>query len=317
MTEAARSLLSRGVNDDRFFEANDYAGMTVRWCPGCGDRFVLTAVKRLLEAEQLRPEKTVFVSGAGCAGRLPHYVATCSFHGIHGRALPIATGVKLAAPDLSVFAVMGDGDCCSIGASHWLHATRYDLDMVALLLDNAVFGMTKHRGSPTAPEGFAVHTSLRGARLPQLNPLAVTLGVANASFVAQSADWIPDHLYETLRAAYRHRGFSFVRVLQRCPKFSAPVFEEAASKPDLTEMLVHEDGIDPPGLDKLYTSRIWHDPASLDEARRLAEDTAEVRVGLFFRDDSRACHEEIRRSAICTAEEKTRRLNAELDRHAV
>jgi 2-oxoglutarate ferredoxin oxidoreductase subunit beta len=189
--------------------------------------------------------------------------------------------------------------------------------MVALLLDNAVYGLTRGQSSPTTPEGFASNTSPRGACLPQLNPLAVTLGVTNASFVAQSADWIPDHLYQTLRVAYRHRGFSFVRVLQRCPKFSAPVFEEEARKPDLTEMLVHENGIDPPGLDRLYKNRTWHDPADLEEARRLAENTSEVRIGLFFRDHSRPCYDEVRRLPSYTAEEKIQKLNAELDRHGV
>jgi 2-oxoglutarate ferredoxin oxidoreductase subunit beta len=317
MTGVARSLLGRGPDDDRALEPDDYTGDVTRWCSSCGDHSVLAAVKRLLAAEQLRPEKTVFVSGSGCASRLPSHVATYGFQGIHGRALPIATGIKLSRPDLSVFAVMGDGDCCSIGAAHWLHAVRTNLDMVALLLDNAVYAITGNQSSPTTPRGHATNTSPRGVRLPQLNPLSVTLGVANVSFVAQTADWIPAHLDQTLRAAYRHRGFSFVRVLQRCPKFSEPVFEEAARKPYLTEMLVHEEGIDPPGLESLYQNRTRHDPADFERGRRLGEGAGDVRIGLFFRDQGRPCYDELVRLPSYTPDEKIERLNAELDRHAV
>jgi len=317
MTGAARSLLGCGPDDPRALGIDDYAGEVTRWCSGCGDHSVLAAVTRLLAAEQLRPEKTVFVSGAGCASRLPRHVATYGFQGIHGRALPVATGIKLSRPDLSVFAVMGDGDCCSIGAAHWLHAIRYNLNMVALLLDNAVYGITGNQSSPTTPQGHATRTSPRGVRLPRLNPLAVTLGVTNVSFVAQTADWIPAHLYQTLRVAVRHRGFSFVRVLQRCPKFSEAVFEEEARKPYATELLVHEDGIDPPGLESLYQNRTRHDPADFEQGRRLAEASGDVRIGLFFRDQSRPCYDDLVRPKSYTPDEKIERLNAELDRHAV
>ena len=138
MTDGGCSLLGCGWDEDRVFEMEDYQGQLARWCPGCGDFAVLTAVERLLESEQLPPERTVFVSGIGCSSRFPHYLTTYGFHGIHGRALPLATGVKLSRSDLSVFVVMGDGDCCSIGAGHWIHATRYNVRMVALMLDNEV-----------------------------------------------------------------------------------------------------------------------------------------------------------------------------------
>lgn len=108
------------TTDDRHLGPEDYGKSVPRWCPGCGDHSVLSSVQRLLAEESLAPERTVFVSGIGCSSRLPHYVQTYGFHGIHGRALPVATGVKLSRPDLDVFAVMGDGDCCSIGAGHWI-----------------------------------------------------------------------------------------------------------------------------------------------------------------------------------------------------
>ena len=131
MSEPNCSLLSCGSDDDRILERDDYASARARWCAGCGDHSVLTAAQRLLAAEQLRPERTVFVSGIGCSSRFPHYMKTYGFHGLHGRALPVATGIKLHRPDLDVFVVMGDGDCCSIGAGHWIHAVRYNLKMVS------------------------------------------------------------------------------------------------------------------------------------------------------------------------------------------
>ena len=165
------------------------------------------------------PEKTVFVSGIGCSSRLPHYMRTYGFHGIHGRALPIAEGIKLARPDLHVFVNTGDGDCCSIGAAHWIHAIRYNMNMTVLLHDNHIYGLTKKQASPTSPLGTKSNTTPRGSYLDAMSPLTVTLGVQNASFVAQAVDWIPESLFQIITAAFRHRGLSFVRILQRCPEF--------------------------------------------------------------------------------------------------
>jgi len=311
------SLAVCGLGDDRSFTLGDYEGPLPRWCPGCGDHSVLAAMQRLLVAEQLEPERTVFVSGIGCSSRLPHYVRTYGFHGIHGRALPVATGIKLHRPDLTVFVVMGDGDCTSIGAGHWLHATRYNMDMTALLLDNNIYGLTKNQTSPTTPQGYPSNTQPRGSWLPALNPVEATLGVTNASFVAQTAEWIPAHLFATLQAAHRHRGFAFVRVLQRCPKFTAPLFEEGVRKPDVIELVVHDDGVTVPGLTEVYKHSIRHDPRDLDGARRLAEGGDRIRLGVFFRDESRPRYEDIRWLRSFTAEEKITLLEEELERHAV
>ena len=310
-------LLSAGHDDDRVFERSDYEGPIARWCAGCGDHAVLTAAQRLLAEMQLRPETTVFVSGIGCSSRLPHYMKTYGFHGIHGRALPIATGVKLARPELDVFVVMGDGDCVSIGASHWIHATRYNVNMVAMLLDNEIYGLTKKQTSPTTPQGYRSNTQPRGTYLPALNPLEATLGVTNASFVAQTAEWVPAHLFATLRAAYEHPGFAFVRVLQRCPHFMPDLFTEAVKNPDRVELLTHPDGISIEGLEKIYKHHTRHDPADLGRARALAEDGSTVRLGLFFQDGSRPRYEETRALAKRTPEEKIDLLEKELDRYAV
>jgi 2-oxoglutarate ferredoxin oxidoreductase subunit beta len=278
---------------------------------------VLAATQRLLAAEQLVPERTVFVSGIGCSSRFPHYMRTYGFHGLHGRALPVATGIKLHRPDLDVWVVMGDGDCVSIGAGHWVHATRYNVDMVALMLDNNVYGLTKNQTSPTTPQGHPTETQPRGSWLPALNPLEATLGMTNASFVAQTAEWIPAHLYATLRAAHAHRGFAFVRILQRCPKYTAPVFDALAKNPEAVELLVHEDGIRIPELDTVYRRRVRHDPRDIDAGRRLAEADGRVRLGVFFRDESRPRYEDVRRLPTMTVEERVGVLARELDRYAV
>jgi 2-oxoglutarate/2-oxoacid ferredoxin oxidoreductase subunit beta len=311
------SILSLAAAEDRLFQLGDYEGAVARWCAGCGDHSVLSAAQRLLAAEQLRPEQTVFVSGIGCSSRFPHYMKTYGFHGIHGRALPIATGIKLSRPDLTVFVVMGDGDCTSIGAAHWLHATRYNMDMVALMLDNNIYGLTKNQTSPTTPQGRPSRTQPQGSWLPALNPLEATLGITNASFVAQTAEWIPAHLYATLQAAYRHRGFAFVRILQRCPEFTPDLYADAVKKTDLNEFLVHDDGVLVPELEKSYKRRVTHDPRDLDAARSLAEDMETIRLGVFFKDESRTRYEEIRSLPTYTVEEKFALLDQELDRYAV
>jgi 2-oxoglutarate ferredoxin oxidoreductase subunit beta len=310
-------LLHSAHDDDRSFDMEDYEGPVARWCAGCGDHSVLSAAQRLLTDRQLAPETTVFVSGIGCSSRFPHYMKTYGFHGIHGRALPIATGVKLTRPELDVFVVMGDGDCISIGAGHWIHATRYNVDMVTLLLDNNIYGLTKKQTSPTTPQGYKSNTQPRGSYLPSMNPLEATLGVTNASFVAQTAEWVPAHLFATLQAAYEHKGFSFVRILQRCPHFTPDLFSDAVKQPDLVEILDHPEGIQVEGLDKVYKTQRRHDPADMNAARALAQDMTAIRLGLFFRDESHPRYEETRTIEKHTAHEKMALLNEEFEHYAV
>jgi 2-oxoglutarate/2-oxoacid ferredoxin oxidoreductase subunit beta len=305
------------LTEEREFHLEDYEGAIARWCSGCGDHAVLAAAQRLLRSEQLPPERTVFVSGIGCSSRFPHYMKTYGFHGLHGRALPVATGIKLNRPDLNVFVVMGDGDCCSIGAGHWIHALRYNLDLTVILLDNAIYGLTKNQTSPTTPTGHSSNTHPRGSRLPPLNPLTVSLGVTNASFVAQTAEWIPSHLAATLEAGYRHPGLAFIRILQRCPEYTADLYEGLMKDPGSVELLVHDDGVNVPALERSYPNRSIHDPRDIHRARSLAEDRERIRLGVYFRDPSRPRYEELFRRSPRTVEEKIDRLNKELDRHAV
>ncbi len=317
MSLSCCSLLTP-VEEDREFSLEDYEGARARWCPGCGDHSVLTAAQRLLVDEQLKPEETVFVSGIGCSSRFPHYMKTYGFHGLHGRALPVATGVKLNRPDLNVFVVMGDGDCVSIGAGHWVHAIRYNVDMVALMLDNNIYGLTKMQTSPTTPQGYKSNTQPQGSWLPALDPLEATLGITNASFVAQTAEWIPAHLFATLQAAYRHRGFAFVRVLQRCPVFTEDLYLDAVRNPEMVEILTHPDGVEiPESLQQIYPNQLRHDPRNLAAARELAADSSRLRLGVLYRDESNPRYEETRHLPLHTAEDKIRILNQELDKYAV
>lgn len=255
-----------------------------RWCPGCGDHSVLSAFQRFLRDQQVSPEQIVVVSGIGCSGRFPHYVNTYGFHGLHGRAFPVACGVKFRRPDLHVVVVTGDGDCCSIGAGHWLHAVRYNMDMTVLLLDNHIYSMTKKQTSPTSPLGTATGTHPGGAVVPPVNPVETALGMPNVSFVAQTVDWAPAHLSATIAAAWEHPGFSFVRVVTRCPHFLGEEAKSMIRDREHLVLLTHEKGIQPGEKGEQYfRNRRSHHPGDLQAARQLASEQNEhLFVGLFY-----------------------------------
>jgi 2-oxoglutarate/2-oxoacid ferredoxin oxidoreductase subunit beta len=288
--------------DQRWLAANDtphqledYEGCTPRWCSGCGDHTILNAVLRLCRDEQLPPEKLVFVSGIGCSSRLPHYVRGYGFHSLHGRALPVAQGIKIRRPDLHIFVSTGDGDCCSIGTAHWIHAIRHNMDMTVLLHDNGIYGLTKMQMSPTSPKGLITNSSPRGVQLDPLNPLAVTLGVANVSFVAQVADWMPDLLREVLACAFHHRGLSFVRILQRCPNYLPSLFDASMKAPDSMLLLTHPTGIPlSSSLTKTCPNHTDHDPEDMNRARTLASDPALTPVGILYRNERVPSYETLR-----------------------
>ena len=317
MTMGATECLLRLCETRR--ELEDYQGGVPRWCTGCGDNAILAAVQRLCRDEQLRPEKTVFVSGIGCSSRLPHYMKTYGFHGIHGRALPIAEGVRMARQDLHVFVNTGDGDCCSIGTAHWIHAIRYNMDMTVFLHDNQIYGLTKMQVSPTSPKGLKSNTTPRGAYLEGLNPLTVTLGVDNASFVAQAVDWIPDVLYDIVKAAFHHKGFSFVRIIQRCPEWVPKLLEPFVRDPSRVQILVHENGLTiDPALGRIYTNQRAHDPSDLDRAREIASCTDPIPVGILYRQPDVPCYEDLRRSTEIRTPDLVRAgLEAEFDKFTV
>jgi 2-oxoglutarate ferredoxin oxidoreductase subunit beta len=303
----------------RFFAIEDYEGSMPRWCAKCGDLPVLTAVQRLCRDEQLVPEKTVVVSGIGCSSRFPHYMKTYGFHGLHGRALPVACGIRSRRPDLHIFVATGDGDCCAIGTAHWIHAIRYNMKMTIMLLDNNTYGLTKNQTSPTTVKGTPSATHPEGAMLNPLNPISVTLGIANASFVAQTVDWNPVHLYATLHAAHRHPGTAFVRILQRCPHFRPGFFEPCQRDPSTLLLMTHANGIEvDDALKKVLTNQVEHNPADLAEARALAERQDAYPIGLFYRDESAEIYDRYSQAGLgMTSSEKIDAVNKAMDRYQI
>ena len=297
----------------------DYQSGVPRWCTGCGDNAILTAVQRLCRDEGLRPEKTVFVSGIGCSSRFPHYMKTYGFHGIHGRAFPVAEGVKMSRPDLTVFVNTGDGDCCSIGAAHWIHALRYNMNMTVFLHDNQIYGLTKKQASPTSPIGTRSNTTPGGSYLDALNPLTVSLGVSNVSFIAQAVDWIPETLYDIVKAAYHHKGFSFVRIIQRCPEWLPKSLDPWLQDPERVQLLHHANGLQiSQGLSRVYKNQVEHDPLDIHRAREIASNTDIIPVGILYQNPAVACYEDTRRSGeMRTMEAIKKSFNAELDKHSV
>ena len=304
---------------ERAFTLESYEGGVARWCPGCGDFAVLSAVQRICRDEQIPPEKLAMVSGIGCSSRFPHYMHAYGFHGLHGRALPVACGVKARRPDLHVWVATGDGDCTSIGAGHWLHAARYNMDLVVMVFDNAVYGLTKKQTSPTTPLGFATNTHPGGAVLPPLDVAETTLGFPNVSFVARTVDWNPAHLYRTLQAAYRHRGTSFVHILQRCPTYTPNLFDPWRQNPDYTLLLTHPDGVPAEdGALKLYRNRRVHDPRDLAAARQLAGGGEQLAIGLLYRNPDAPRYDLMTAIGVdAPAERRLALLERELDRFAI
>ncbi len=315
-----------GTNIDSLFDLDkhtytleDYQGNVPRWCPGCGDNAILAAVQRLCRDEQLLPEKTVFVSGIGCSSRFPHYMKTYGFHGLHGRALPLAQGVKIRRPDLHVFVNMGDGDCCSIGTAHWIHAIRYNMNMVAMMHDNGIYGLTKKQASPTSPRGLKTNTSPFGTYTEPLNPTSTTLGVANVSFVAQAVEWIPDLLHDIIEQAFHHHGFAFIRIMQRCPHYTPLLFDSLMQNPNNLLILTHENGIQASKVvSKTYKSQEEHDPANIHRAREYASMADKLAVGILYRNENVPCYEDIRKPKHNFSPELVETaLNKEFDKFAV
>jgi 2-oxoglutarate ferredoxin oxidoreductase subunit beta len=201
----------------------------VRWCPGCGDYSILAQMKKALAPLGIPREKFVFISGIGCASRFPYYMNTFGFHTIHGRAPTLATGLKLARPDLSVWVITGDGDGLSIGGNHLIHAIRRNIDLKIVLFNNEIYGLTKGQYSPTSRIGTRTKSSPLGSIDTPLRPLSLALG-ADATFVARTLDVDINHLTETLKRAAAHKGTAFVEVYQNCKIFNDGVFEYATDK---------------------------------------------------------------------------------------
>ena len=202
----------------------------VRWCPGCGDYAILSAVQAFMPELGIEPHKTVFVSGIGCSGRFTYYMDTYGMHGIHGRAPALATGIATANPDLSVWVVTGDGDGLSIGGNHLIHALRRNVNLKILLFNNQIYGLTKGQYSPTSEEGKVTKSTPFGSVDHPFNPIALALG-AEATFVARTMDNDRQHLTEVLRQAAAHEGTAFVEIYQNCNVFNDGAFDLLRDKP--------------------------------------------------------------------------------------
>ncbi|HEX8474196.1 MAG TPA: 2-oxoacid:ferredoxin oxidoreductase subunit beta [Pyrinomonadaceae bacterium] len=205
-------------------KADFVSGQEVRWCPGCGDYSILANVQKVMPELGVPREKIVFVSGIGCSSRFPYYMNTYGFHSIHGRAPAVATGIKAANSDLSVWVITGDGDALSIGGNHFMHAIRRNLDLNYILFNNRIYGLTKGQYSPTSEIGKKTKSTPMGAIDYPVNPLSLAIA-SEATFVARSLDIDVKHLGATVTAAAHHKGVSFVEVYQNCNIFNDHAFE--------------------------------------------------------------------------------------------
>jgi 2-oxoglutarate ferredoxin oxidoreductase subunit beta len=209
----------------------------VRWCPGCGDYSILTAIQMLMPELGVRRENTVFVSGIGCSSRFPYYMNTYGVHSIHGRAPAFATGLAVSRPDLDVWVITGDGDALSIGGNHLVHALRRNVNLTIVLFNNQIYGLTKGQYSPTSEAGKVTKSTPFGSLDHPFNPISLALG-AEATFVARTHDMDRKHMMETFRRAHDHNGAAFVEVYQNCNVFNDGAFEQITSKDNRPHMLI-------------------------------------------------------------------------------
>ncbi len=220
-------------------KAKDFASdQEVRWCPGCGDYAILKAVQVALADMGAEPDNTVFVSGIGCAARFPYYMATYGFHTIHGRAPAVATGVKLANPDLDVWVVSGDGDALSIGGNHLLHILRRNVDVQFLLFNNEIYGLTKGQYSPTSKIGQKSPSTPQGSIDAPVDACTYALG-CNARFVARGIDIQAKNLGQLFKRARDHKGASFVEIIQNCIVFNDDAFAHFTEKSTAEDTQIH------------------------------------------------------------------------------
>jgi 2-oxoglutarate ferredoxin oxidoreductase subunit beta len=213
-----------GATELRLARKDFESDQAVRWCPGCGDYSILAQTQKVMPELGIARERIVFVSGIGCASRFPYYMNTYGFHTIHGRAPAIATGLKVARPDLTVFVVTGDGDALSIGGNHLIHALRRNVDLKIMLFNNRVYGLTKGQFSPTSDLGMKTKSSPLGTIDRPFSALSLALG-AEATFVARTVDTDTAHLQEMVSRMAAHRGAALLEILQNCPVFNDGQFE--------------------------------------------------------------------------------------------
>ena len=256
-------------------KADDYKSeVKVTWCPGCGDFGVLNATYKALAEQGYDTKDVVVVSGIGCSSRFPFFVSTYGFHGVHGRALPIATGIKMSRPELEVIVFGGDGDAFAIGAGHFVHACRRNIDMCYVIMDNAVYGLTKGQYSPTSSVGFVSKTTPGGSNEEGINPLMLAIA-SGATYVARGFSSKPKELTKLIVDGINHKGFAVIDVYSPCPTFN-----------------------------KVNTFNYWkeettplpddHDPHDMSAAIALALKQEPLHLGVFFRKEGDSFGDRVR-----------------------
>ena len=244
----------------------DYGDYKTAWCPGCGNFPILKALKEALVAMELKPHEVLLVSGIGQAAKTPHYINGNVFNGLHGRALPVATGAKLANPELVVIVTSGDGCSYGEGGNHFLAAIRRNINITLMAHNNGVYGLTKGQASPTSQQGFVTKTQPDGVASSPFNPLAVSIAM-NAGFVARGFSGRTEHLSDLIQKAVNHKGFSLIDILQPCVSFNK----------------VNTFGW---YNDRCYELDESHDPYDFDAAMKLAQDWSEkIPLGVIYKND--------------------------------
>ena len=231
------------MSDKPIFKKSDFeSDQAVRWCPGCGDYAILAQTQKVFPEITTKKEDVVFISGIGCSSRFPYYMDTFGFHTIHGRAPTIASGLKVANPDLSVWIVTGDGDGFSIGGNHIIHLMRRNIDLNIMLFNNRIYGLTKGQYSPTSEQGKVTYSTPMGSLDHPFNPSKLVLG-AEAGFVAKTIDRELKHLQEMIKRANAYNGASFIEIYQNCNIFNDGAYSELTDKETKSEKLLRlQDG---------------------------------------------------------------------------
>ena len=231
--------MERPLEVAREFKPKDFASdQDVRWCSGCGDYAILAGVQRALARQGLPPERVAFISGIGCSSRFPYYMSTYGFHTIHGRAPAIATGLKIARPDMQVWVITGDGDALSIGGNHFIHVLRRNVDLRIVLFNNRIYGLTEGQYSPTSEVGKKTKSSPYGSLDQPFSPLSLAIG-AEASFIGRTIDVDAVVMQEVLSAAMTHRGAALIEVLQNCNIFNDGAWAAISGKDVRPERTIH------------------------------------------------------------------------------
>ena len=243
------------------------------WCPGCGDFGVLNAVYRALRIKNFEPHQVVAVSGIGCSSRIPYFISTYGFHGIHGRTMPIATGVHVARPDLKTIVFGGDGDAFAIGAGHFVHAMRRNLDLTYVVMDNAIYGLTKGQTSPTSGSGFNTLSTPQGNPEQALNPMLMAIA-SGATFVARGFSAEPQKLADLIVDGINHKGFSFIDVYSPCPTFNK-----------VNTFKTYKEAVQPLPAD--------HDPSNTIQALNYANSQDPLYLGVFHRREAPTFGEQV------------------------